>query len=228
MKIAVIVVSAFMVLLASGCAVGGAVFAVAFGTDNRIETSEHRFDSATYALISDTADLTDEGPGGNDFNDRVEDIRIRIAAAPRAAGEEVFLGVGRTADVDAYLAGVPHDIVTDVEFGDFALTKTPVSGTGEPERPGEQDFWLETATGPGRQTLDWGVLTVGEYRFVIMNADASQGVDVDATLGAKIPYAFTVGLALAIIGAVFIVIGIIAIMLAARSGGGTPKTASPA
>jgi hypothetical protein len=47
----------------------------------------------------------------------------------------VFVGVGRKADVDRYLAGTEIDRVTDFDTDPFMLDKTDVAGTTKPKPP---------------------------------------------------------------------------------------------
>ena len=59
-----------------------------------------------------------------------------------------------------------------------------------------QEFWTAKAHGTGRQTLDWRPET-GSYSIVLMNADASQDIDFDVVLKARVEtaiLAFGVGL----------------------------------
>jgi hypothetical protein len=140
----------------------------------------------------------------------------------------VFIGVGRAADVDRYLSGVSRDIVNGIDYGDsFRLEKDAVAGDATPDAPGGQSFWVSTATGPGRQTLDWKIQS-GSYRFVMMNADATQGVDADAALGVHIPHAFWVGIGILIAGLVFAAMGVVIIVLGARAAGRAMPPPAPA
>ena len=54
----------------------------------------------------------------------------------------------------------------------------------QPELPGDQDFWLEEAGGVGAQEVEFD-LAEGEYTILVMNADASEGIEVEAVFGIK-------------------------------------------
>jgi hypothetical protein len=62
-----------------------------------------------------------------------------------------------------------------------------------------------------------------------MNDDASRGVDVEAQLGLRIPYAMQIAAGLIISGIVVVIIGVAVILLAARSSRQPPpQQATPA
>jgi hypothetical protein len=222
MKIIFIIIGALMVLGGAGCTIGGGALAVLVGGDGWIESDSGRIDTTTYALVSEVADIADEDPDGADFINDLDDFRFRFQAEPTAGGEDVFIGVGRAGDVSQYLAGVEHDVVNDIDFEDLEIDKTLVQGDDEPDPPRDQAFWVASISGSGRQELDWKV-RAGSYRFVVMNADGSQGVDVEAQFGLKIPYAMQIAIGLIVAGVLVLILGVVIIALAARS----PRRAEP-
>jgi hypothetical protein len=225
MKIVVIILGALLALAGAGCAAGGTTLAVLVGGDGWIESDSGRLNTPTYALVSEVADIADEDPDGADFIDDLDDFRLRFEAESSSGSRDVFIGVGRAGDVSQYLAGVEHDVVNDIEFDDLQIDTTLVAGDDEPESPGDQDFWVDSISGSGRQELDWEVRS-GSYRFVVMNADASRGVDVDAQFALKIPYAMQIAIGLIVVGAVVLVLGVIIILLAVRSSPSRPAPAA--
>jgi hypothetical protein len=216
MKIVFIIIGALMVLGGAGCTIGGSALAILVGGDGWIESDEGRMDTTTYALVSEVADIADEDPDGADFINDLDDFRFRFEAESTSGEDDVFIGVGRAGDVSRYLAGVEHDVVNDIGFRDLRIDKTLVSGNDRPEPPRDQSFWVASISGSGRQELDWEVQS-GSYRFVVMNADASRGVDVDAQFALKIPYAMQIAIGLIVAGVVVFIIGVVIIVLAARS-----------
>jgi len=221
MKILVIIIGALVVLAGAGCTVGGSAIAILVGGDGWIESDDGRLDTPSYALVSEVADIADEDPDGADFINDLDDFRFRFEAEPSTGDKDVFIGVGRAGDVSEYFANVEHDVVNDIGFTDLEIDKTLVRGNDEPSPPRDQDFWVASISGSGRQELEWKVRS-GSYRFVVMNADASRGVDVDARFGLKIPYAMPIAIGLIISGVVVVILGVIVILLAARSGKKAP------
>ncbi|MBF4765792.1 DUF4389 domain-containing protein [Nocardioides islandensis] len=109
------------------------------------------------------------------------DLKITASAGESA---DVFIGIAPTSDVETYLAGVEHVTLVDVRDGDGVYRTT--AGDGRPGAPASQDFWATTSAGPGTQELTWEP-TNGDWSVLVMNADASKGVDVVVTAGAEVP-----------------------------------------
>ena len=112
------------------------------------------------------------------------------------------MGIGPADEVDRYLAGVSHSVISD-----FWTNGVETIGGGTPgSAPGAQDFWVASATGPGAQTLTWDPAN-GSWTVVVMNADGRPGVDVGADLGAEYPALLGIAIGVLAIGALLLVIG---------------------
>ncbi len=120
-----------------------------------------------------------------------EDVLFRVQGVTRAPGA-LFLGVAPAAAADEYLAGVAHDAVTEVEFGDGDCEQvrnvvyTSYEGTSLPAAPGAEAIWQASVEGTGLVTLDFTLPREGDWAVVVMNADGSPGVTADLALGAKV------------------------------------------
>ncbi|HEX5614254.1 MAG TPA: hypothetical protein VFZ83_03780 [Acidimicrobiia bacterium] len=198
-------------LTAIGLVVGGIALLALFGRDGWFDSSRKEVATDTYALISDPVEIEDELPTGSSF-----DIRIRLRADAIGGSGDVFVGVAESADVDRYLAGVPHEVVTDVQWGERELQTDRVDGTSEPDPPGAESFWVASTSGSDRRTLDWE-LEQGSYRFVVMNADGSAGIDVRMRLGARVPFAYPLAIGFLIAAAVLALVAILLIVFGVRS-----------
>jgi hypothetical protein len=159
--------------------------------DGYYTSASHTYSTPTRALTSESFDVGGDIPGWLNTSDRLGRIRVD----PQGAGS--FIGVARTRDVKAYLDGVARDDITDLELDPFRLDTARRAGEGRPAVPTAQSFWAATSTG-GRP-LEWKVRE-GEWTVVMMNADGSAGVHVDATVGAKLPFIGGLGWGLAIPG----------------------------
>jgi hypothetical protein len=170
-------------------------------------TDVHTYSTPTRALTTENLDVATGVPGWLDASDHLGRIRID----PKGTG--AFVGIAHTRDVKGYLDQVAHDEVTDVDFDPFELDKERRAGEGRPAIPAAQTFWAATSTG-GRE-LEWKVRK-GEWTVVVMNEDASPGVRVDATAGAKVPLLGDLGWGLAIPGAVLGLAAVALVMVGAR------------
>lgn len=198
-------------LAAIGLVIGGVALLALFGRDGWFDSSRKRVATETYALVSEPAEIEAELPSGSAF-----DVRIRLRAESVAGSDDVFIGIAETVDVDRYLDGVAHEVVTDLDWGRSGVTTERVDGTAVPEPPAAQPFWVATTSGSDERTLDWPIET-GSYRLVVMNADGSESVDVRARFGVRFPLAFGLGIGFLIAAAVLALVAIVLIVLAVRS-----------
>lgn len=150
--------------------------------------------TGSYALVSDAAGLR---AGGVDASVRV---RVRSDAGP------VFVGVGPTAAVDDFLAGVEYDELTAVHLTPLRATLVASGGTAAPARPADRPLWTVSATGPGEQTVDVEV-GAGGQKLVVMNADGSPGVTVTASLALRADFLRRFALGALVAGAVVAPVG---------------------
>ena len=80
---------------------------------------------------------------------------------------------------------------TSTASGDPEYSRRPGGAPSGP--PGDETFWAASATGTGEQTLDWEPED-GDWRVVVMNADASRGVSADMSIGAELDSVLWIGL----------------------------------
>ena len=157
--------------------------------DGWFSTSSERFTTDTRALATANLDLDLDGLGGPM---RASEVRLQVTSAE--AGD-VFVGIGRTEDVERYLGGTAHATLTDLETSPFRATTEPVAGDRVPADPATQDLWSASASGAGTRTVEWE-LEEGDWSAVVMNADGSSGVDVRASAGADVSFLQPLGIGL--------------------------------
>jgi hypothetical protein len=169
-------------LLAAG---GGLLWADSKKDDEGyISTGFDPFTTGTYALATEDLDIDATGAGWLIDDDRYGKVRLRARSQD---GKPVFVGIAPTDAAERYLRGVAHDLVTDVEYDPFRADQREMAGARRPGSPGEERFWAASAQGPGTQTLTWDV-EHGNWSVVVMNADASRGVDAEVRAGAEVPF----------------------------------------
>jgi hypothetical protein len=144
----------------------------------------------------------------------------RARVTVRIAGESLvpaplFIGVGPTSRVSKYLAGVPRDKITSIDWMAGSVEYSHVDGTTLPSAPGKQSFWVAKQQGSGAQTLEWR-LQKGDWTVVIMNADASAPVAATMSVGAHFGILTSLVIALVAGGVVLLAIGATLIFLGAR------------
>jgi hypothetical protein len=68
-----------------------------------------------------------------------------------------------------------------------------------PAPPQDETFWVAQVTTASAEPLEWEVES-GDWTVVIMNADASRGIDLDARLGVKVGWLLPAAIALLVGG----------------------------
>ena len=197
-RIAALVVGALLVLLSLVLlgAGGTALWADRTQRDaGYVTTDVHTFSTSGAALATESTHLGSPGVGWLYSPGMLGKVRVRVT--PVGSASSLFVGIGRTVDVDRYLAGVNHTVISDF-FGD----KVEAIGGGTARfAPGAQDFWVASATGPGTQTLKWDPAH-GSWTVVVMKADARPGIDVGADLGARMQPVLWIAIGLLVAGAI--------------------------
>jgi hypothetical protein len=186
-RIALIVSGALAALTAAGLfAVGGLAL---WGDGQKdaqgyLSTDSHRFAASSHALVSENLDIDLDGAEDLVAGTDLGDSRLTVASG---AGEKLFVGIARTGEVTRYLGDVGHTEVSDFDATPFDGDYREQPGTGKPERPADQSFWVASAEGAGTQRLDWDV-EEGDWSVVVMNADGSTGVQADVKVGTKLSF----------------------------------------
>lgn len=214
-KIAAVIVGAILGLIGIGFLIGSAGLLWANETqrdaDGFFTTDDFELSTESYALTSAEIDLgadpSDWFPSGL--------ATVRLHATPLGGGE-VFIGIGPEEDVDSYLDDVARSEVRTVT-GDDASYRN-IDGDRSPDVPGGQAFWTVSAAGPAEQAIEWE-LESGRWTLVIMNADASPGVTIDAVAGADTDLLVPIALGLLGTGLIMLIVSIVLIVAGVRRSG---------
>jgi hypothetical protein len=223
-RIILVILGSLAALIGAGLLAGGGGLLWADRTqrddDGYLSTPTERFEASSHAIVSEPIDLVEADTEGADWllsDDVLGDVRLQ------AANGDVFIGVGPTSDVEAYLRGVAHHRLTDVEYDPFRARYDARAGDAPTAPPREQDFWAATASGPGEQTLTWNPES-GNWSAVVMNADASPGIAADLTVGAEVNFLIWLAIGLLVAGGILLLGGAGLIYLGARHAA-APATA---
>jgi uncharacterized membrane protein len=216
-KIVAIVIGAFLALVGFVMLISG-VFLLGFtgilsDDSGFVQTSTRSVSTSGYAVVSPDLELNigpndwDWAPSGNELA-----FRIKASAIDSSA---VFVGIGPSSEVAAYLEGVAYDEVTNYAWTSSQVDYRHFDGGAPSSLPGEQTFWVASVQGPGDQDLRWNI-SDGDWTGVVMNADASAPVAVNLSLGARFGLLTPIGIALVVAGVVLLAGGIVLIVLGAR------------
>jgi hypothetical protein len=181
-KIVVAVIAVLFALVSVGMIVGGGALAWAHGTqrddDGFLTSPTFELSTPGHVLRSEDVDLASRP--GDWFPSGLADVRFTVES-----DQSLFVGVGPSDDVDAYLSGVAGSEVTRLGPDANDIEYRTLAGTALPEgAPAAQNFWEASAEGTDA-TFTWDVES-GEWTVVVMNADGSAPVAADVEAGVKI------------------------------------------
>lgn len=211
-KIVAIVIGALLILIGLAFLVPGSFLLwLDRGKDDSgfLSTSDRALSSAGRALTTPSVRL-DIGAGDWVPGDVAAQIR-----AESDNGGPIFVGIGPTDQVMAYLSGAAHDQVIDLGWPFADPEYLHYAGDLSPAPPGEQDFWVAREQGSGVQTLRWDVRD-GEWMAVVMNADASAPIAARVSLGVRLGFLTPLGIGLTVFGVVLLAGGIVLVVIGAR------------
>ena len=217
-RIVMIVIGALLALIGFGLLAGGTTALVGYATqrtDGFFQTGEVRLASATYAITSDSVDLESE-PGESDWLiDRGALGTVRLSIDPGSPDTPIFAGIGPSTDVAAYLEDVSHDRIRDFELSPDRVIYRRLDGEATPAPPADQSFWAAQVTTDQADELTWEVES-GDWTVVVMNADASRGVDLDARLGIKVDWLLPAVIGLMVAGLILLAGGTALVIVGSR------------
>ena len=212
-----VVLGSLLALGGLGSVAGGAAVLAIDGhardADGMISTSSEDFATAAYALRFGTADISWANGGSAAAGDWLGEIQVRAQGG--SSDIPLFVGLAAESDVTRYLSGVQVDRVTDIRAFPFSVAYRSQGSAAPTALPGSQDFWVASVSGVGKQTLSWNA-EPGRWVLVVMNADGSAPVSASLALAAEVPVLtpvgwvlIGVGIALALLGTVLMVVGIV-------------------
>ena len=224
-----VILGPLLALTSAGLIAGGAGLLWASGTqrdaDGFLTSNTVRLSTGGYAVASDNVALEGAGPSWAYPDAVIGSVRVRAESA--TAGQDIFIGVGRTADVERYLSTVQYATISRIAIGTGQqITYTDHSGGAPGSAPARAGIWMEQASGPGRQALIWSP-EAGDWTFVVMNADASSAVVADADMAGDIPALPWLGAGLLALGLVMLAAGALLIGIGAGRAVAAARTATP-
>ena len=226
-RVVLLVLGSLLILMGLGLAAGAAVAGVfnAGQSDDRfLSLPEETYEVDSYALTLPEVSVD----GGVRAEDSAATLQLQ---GQSVQGRDLFIGIGPSAEVDRYLRDVPRSELQDVSFAPFRVDYLDVQGTRAPAPPNSQDFWAESSSGSGEQSLEWN-LDGGDWSVVVMNADGSRSVAADLQAGVRADFLGPLTWTLLISSIVFLIAGIALVVIGASglrhrdAGGGTRPAGS--
>jgi uncharacterized protein DUF4389 len=206
-----VIVGVVVLLIGLGVTVGGGALVWLDnrrGTDGYLSTPVGSYSDGGYALRFDAGEISPVDRGWPGVDNVLGTVRVRASGT---GDEPVFVGIARTADVDAYLAGVPHRMYQGTG-GMARMHRRPPPGM-----PMGQHMWVASDSGTGPMTLHW-TPRAGEWSLVVMNSSARPDVRADIAVAASAPNLGAIAVGVLVGGILALLVGTLVIVLSARRG----------
>ena len=108
-----------------------------------------------------------------------------------------------------------RDQIRNIDVSPNRVRYRRIAGEAVPAAPVDQTFWAAQITTDTTKDLTWKVES-GDWTVVIMNADASRGVDTNARLGIKVGWFLPAAIGLLVLGLVLLAGGTVLAILGGR------------
>ena len=176
-----IALGSLMALIAVGLATAGVVVLLMSASqrdaDGFLMTPGEQFSTNAYALSSERIEAHLDGPDWLYTDELLGNIRVRSRS-----DRPVFVGIAASADAEAYLAGISHEVVTGLDGGH---DQVPHPGAAPDGAPADAGIWVASTSGTGTKQLTWR-LRDGDWTLVVMNSDGSPDVASRLSVGARL------------------------------------------
>ena len=232
-RIVALVIGCLLLLPALGLLAAGGALGVFAATqrdaDGYFEVTLDPVTTPTVAVASRDLSFAAD-PGSPDWVVDWFDADVRLRVSGIDPDQATFVGIGRAADVDRYLAGSAHTRVVELTDGVRPVYEDRLGAT-DIAAPTTEDFWVADAVGVDTVQLDWEA-TAGRWSVVVMNADGSPGVAADVEVGLRADFIVPLTVGLLAFGFVLTAVAVVLVVVGAsrqtapdRVGG--PRTGGP-
>ena len=155
----------------------------AFGPYDTLTSGRHLASTQAAAIVSSVANIKNTSGVATIAGQPT----VRISASPVQGTTEAFVGIGRAADVDRYLADVTTETVSSLSSDQYNISGVSHGSRGNAQPPTAQHFWVAEATSTRTAQVNWKVRD-GQYRVVIMNASGHGGFATTSAAGVTLPH----------------------------------------
>lgn len=169
-----------LAVIGSILAIAGAGVLAAFGFDGKLGYGPHLLSTPATAVVSSVDSIKHTDGVTTVFGQP----KLRVTASPIQGTNGVFVGIGRAADVDRYLAGVATQQSTTLAGAASAAVHNNGRNTAQP--PTTQSFWVARASSTRTAEVNWKIRD-GQYRVVVMSANGHGGFAATTSIGVTIP-----------------------------------------
>ena len=217
-QIIAIIMGGFLILISIPFLFGGGALLGVGGVfdqgDGYIGVDNVDLITSTQVIVAKELDIEDmviDDSTRWNWNPSVGDFVTFKITADSNDGKDVFIGIVEDNHAMNYLKDVEYDYLTDFDVENYRhdpyIRYRRSSGDELTTLPTDVNIWEAEVSGPGLQTLRWSP-EPGNYWLVIMNEDGSQDVNVETSMGAKVPIVGSIGRGMFLGGFVALAIGV--------------------
>jgi hypothetical protein len=138
----------------------------------------------------------------------LDSVQLRVKS-----DRSIFVGIGRAGAVKRYLRNVARDEGPRFDAPRSAFIAQ--QGGAPRALPTALHVWSASTVGTGARTLKWPAKS-GDWRIVVMNADATKSVAARLSIGARFPHLVLAGIGALVTGLLVLLVGGAELTLALR------------
>ena len=164
-------------------------------------------------------------PDGIEFDgqwDMGEIGLLKVVADMNTRGKDLFIGAAPVEDARSYLNGIEYDNITALWIFPPRADYQRFNGDKVLADPASQGFWIDTSYGESPNKLVWNP-EQDNLSVIIMNADASAGLDLNVQVKTMVGILFIAGAINIIVGVFVLLLSLMAILFSGRA----PNTVYP-
>jgi hypothetical protein len=184
-----------LAVLGTLVAIGGGGVLAAFGTDGTLNSGSHLVSTPAAAVVSSVAKIKNTSGVATITGQPT----LRVSVSPVQGTTAAFVGVGRAADVDRYLARVSTEEVSSLSGNRYSVSGVRHAGQANAQPPSTQHFWAAQASSTHATAMNWKIRD-GQYRVVVMNANGHAGFATTSATAVTLPHIARYALAALLLG----------------------------
>ena len=203
--------------------IGGGGVLAAFGTGGTLNSGPHLVSTPAAALVSSVANIKNTSGVAT----IVGQPTLRVSVSPVQGTAAAFVGIGRAADVDRYLARVGTEEVSSLSSNPYSVSGVRHGGQASAQPPAAQHFWAAQASSTHTAQINWKIRN-GQYRVVIMGVNGHAGFATTSAIAVTVPHIARYALAALLLGLLMAGGGTALLIRAAGRPRNEPSTTNPA
>ena len=202
LHIGVLLLAVLLLIVSFGLIMGGtslrSIQSIMSDEEGFIISHTQRVQVPSYAIVVEDMDFDIDPIALRWFERQGGFLRFKVVTVSNNPDKEIFIGVARQADAYSYINPMEYHEISNFNMGWENYSRTSqlryILHPGDPPSspPTVFSYWIVQGAATGQQTLTWEPES-GSYYLVMMNSDASEGIDADVRVGVEVPFFAGIG-----------------------------------